>query len=129
MNIFIPLSSTLLYRGDNVPGNNRTDKLHDKKPCLPMPHWSDKHTRGDECQPLVRKETAVPRGSIRSSKRNTCFEIHAQLKVHMRGAFFLLNILRGKIETRDWAARSSEKSVHIYRTTRRHIPGDSNLHN
>jgi hypothetical protein len=27
------------------------------------------------------------------------------------------------------AAGSSETSVHIYRTTRRHIPGDSNLHN
>jgi hypothetical protein len=60
MTIFVPLSSLLLYRGDKVTGNKRADTFYDKKPGLPMPHWSDKHTRVDECQPLVRKKTAFP---------------------------------------------------------------------
>jgi hypothetical protein len=65
---FVPLLSPLLYSVDKVPENNRRDTFHDKKPGLPMPHsiklqrtlWSDKHTRGEECQPSARKETAVP---------------------------------------------------------------------
>jgi hypothetical protein len=69
-------------------------------------------------------------GSILSNKSNTCFEIHTQLEVHIRGVFFSISLtFCGEEEKpRDSAAGSSETSVHIYHTTRRHVPGDGDLH-
>ena len=98
-----------------------------------MPHWSDKHTQGDVCQPLVRKETAVPPGSIRSSKRNTCFEKHAQWKYTWEVHFSVTTFCRGKVRAGTGQQQVALNSRYTFTTLHSvvnvYLLGDSNLHN
>ena len=64
-----------------------------------MPHRSDKHTWGDVCQPLVRKETAVPLDQYAVANATRVSKNTPNESTHER-CIFLLNILQGKRESR-----------------------------